>query len=278
MSPRYSCIWGSVYKITMFLRSGVSDALCPRRGGFVAAGRLPSGGPWAERRWRRALAAAPRPLSLAWARPAPPPALSRGGRGGSAGGASPASARPRPARRRLPSGAERSPAPSHRRAGAGGPQSRAGGGMCGRTACSLGADNLRRACAYRDRRGRRQQPEWIRAERYRPSYNKGPQSSGPVLLSRRHLQQVPPPPPAPRFANPNKGAGAASWLRQRPLRVGTLLAAAVQRPARPLPVLWLKFEVGRAVGTGLRLPGWCGTRPNRKGLLGLSSLSGRGEY
>ncbi|NWS31954.1 HMCES protein, partial [Polioptila caerulea] len=54
--------------------------------------------------------------------------------------------------------------------------------MCGRTACSLGADNLRRACAYRDRGGQRRQPEW-------PSYNKGPQSSGPVLLSRRHLQQ-----------------------------------------------------------------------------------------
>lgn len=64
--------------------------------------------------------------------------------------------------------------------------------MCGRTACSLGADNLRRACAYRDRRGRPRQPEWVRAERYRPSYNKGPQSSGPVLLSRRHLQQVGP--------------------------------------------------------------------------------------
>ncbi|NXJ66178.1 HMCES protein, partial [Rostratula benghalensis] len=61
--------------------------------------------------------------------------------------------------------------------------------MCGRTACSLGAENLRRACAYRDSGGRRRQPEWIRAERYRPSYNKGPQSSGPVLLSRRHLQQ-----------------------------------------------------------------------------------------
>ncbi|NXH14925.1 HMCES protein, partial [Bucco capensis] len=61
--------------------------------------------------------------------------------------------------------------------------------MCGRTACSLGADNLRRACAYRDQRGHRRQPEWIRAESYRPSYNKGPQSSGPVLLSRRHLQQ-----------------------------------------------------------------------------------------
>ncbi|NWR83123.1 HMCES protein, partial [Furnarius figulus] len=61
--------------------------------------------------------------------------------------------------------------------------------MCGRTACSLGADNLRRACAYRDRRGRRLQPHWVREERYQPSYNKGPQSSGPVLLSRRHLHQ-----------------------------------------------------------------------------------------
>ncbi|NXX98475.1 HMCES protein, partial [Centropus bengalensis] len=61
--------------------------------------------------------------------------------------------------------------------------------MCGRTACSLGADNLRRACAYRDRRGRRREPEWIQAERYQPSYNKGPQTRGPVLLSRRHLQQ-----------------------------------------------------------------------------------------
>lgn len=62
--------------------------------------------------------------------------------------------------------------------------------MCGRTACSLGAARLRRACAYRDRRGRRQQPEWLREERYRPSYNKGPQSCGPVLLSRKHVQQV----------------------------------------------------------------------------------------
>ncbi|NXO41156.1 HMCES protein, partial [Locustella ochotensis] len=61
--------------------------------------------------------------------------------------------------------------------------------MCGRTACSLAADNLRRACAYRDRRGRYRQPEWVRQERYQPSYNKGPQSSGPVLLSRRHLHQ-----------------------------------------------------------------------------------------
>ncbi|NXU33967.1 HMCES protein, partial [Drymodes brunneopygia] len=61
--------------------------------------------------------------------------------------------------------------------------------MCGRTACTLAADNLRRACAYRDRRGQHRQPEWVRAERYQPSYNKAPQSGGPVLLSRRHLYQ-----------------------------------------------------------------------------------------
>lgn len=81
--------------------------------------------------------------------------------------------------------------------------------MCGRTACSLAADNLRRACAYRDRRGQHRQPEWVRRERYQPSYNKGPQSSGPVLLSRRHLHQVLRPSlrgPATRAAGPSPGS------------------------------------------------------------------------
>ncbi|KAM8799650.1 abasic site processing protein HMCES [Eudromia elegans] len=61
--------------------------------------------------------------------------------------------------------------------------------MCGRTVCSLGAEALRRACAYRDRGGRRRQPEWVGAQRHRPSYNRGPRSHGPVLLSRRHVEQ-----------------------------------------------------------------------------------------
>ncbi|NWS74707.1 HMCES protein, partial [Crotophaga sulcirostris] len=61
--------------------------------------------------------------------------------------------------------------------------------MCGRTACSLPPHNLRRACAYRDRQGGRRQPPPVGAERYRPSYNKGPQSRAPPLLSRRHLHQ-----------------------------------------------------------------------------------------
>lgn len=81
--------------------------------------------------------------------------------------------------------------------------------MCGRTACSLGAARLRRACAYRDRQGRRQQPEWLREGRYRPSYNKGPQSSGPVLLSRKHVQQVTG--GASAGARPPGGWGADLW-------------------------------------------------------------------
>ncbi|KAJ7316887.1 hypothetical protein JRQ81_003049 [Phrynocephalus forsythii] len=61
--------------------------------------------------------------------------------------------------------------------------------MCGRTAVSLGADRIRRACVYRDNQGRRRHPEWKNAERYSPSYNKSPQSNSPVLLSRKHFEK-----------------------------------------------------------------------------------------
>ncbi|NWT06356.1 HMCES protein, partial [Mionectes macconnelli] len=61
--------------------------------------------------------------------------------------------------------------------------------MCGRTGGALGADNRGGACAYRDRRGRGGQPEWVRGGRYQPSYNKGPGGSGPVLLGGGHLHQ-----------------------------------------------------------------------------------------
>lgn len=90
--------------------------------------------------------------------------------------------------------------------------------MCGRTACSLGAARLRRACAYRDRRGRRQQPEWLREECYRPSYNKGPQSCGPVLLSRKHVQQVNG--GASAGARPPGGGGGLHPIGVLGLRVG----------------------------------------------------------
>uniref|UniRef100_A0A8C9EGG4 Abasic site processing protein HMCES n=1 Tax=Phocoena sinus TaxID=42100 RepID=A0A8C9EGG4_PHOSS len=61
--------------------------------------------------------------------------------------------------------------------------------MCGRTSCHLSKEVLTRACAYRDRQGQRRLPEWRDPDRYCPSYNKSPQSSSPVLLSRLHVEK-----------------------------------------------------------------------------------------
>ncbi|XP_026162755.1 abasic site processing protein HMCES isoform X2 [Mastacembelus armatus] len=65
--------------------------------------------------------------------------------------------------------------------------------MCGRTACTLAPDEISRACSYRSRGGQRRQPRWRDgdAEKYRPSYNKSPQSMSPVLLSQRHFDKDP---------------------------------------------------------------------------------------
>ncbi|KAM4613935.1 abasic site processing protein HMCES isoform 1-T2 [Polymixia lowei] len=66
--------------------------------------------------------------------------------------------------------------------------------MCGRTACTLAPDEVSRACRYRDRGGQRRQPRWRDgdADKYRPSYNKSPQSTSPVLLSQRHFDKSAP--------------------------------------------------------------------------------------
>ncbi|XP_071351241.1 abasic site processing protein HMCES [Trachinotus anak] len=63
--------------------------------------------------------------------------------------------------------------------------------MCGRTACTLAPDEVSRACSYRSRAGRRRRPRWRDgdADKYRPSYNKSPQSMSPVLLSQRHFDE-----------------------------------------------------------------------------------------
>nr|XP_004665165.2 abasic site processing protein HMCES [Jaculus jaculus]XP_045008535.1 abasic site processing protein HMCES [Jaculus jaculus]XP_045008536.1 abasic site processing protein HMCES [Jaculus jaculus]XP_045008537.1 abasic site processing protein HMCES [Jaculus jaculus] len=61
--------------------------------------------------------------------------------------------------------------------------------MCGRTSCHLPRDALTRACAYRDRQGQQRLPQWKDPDRYCPSYNKSPQSSSPVLLSRLHFEK-----------------------------------------------------------------------------------------
>ncbi|XP_018535585.1 abasic site processing protein HMCES [Lates calcarifer] len=63
--------------------------------------------------------------------------------------------------------------------------------MCGRTACTLAPDEVRRACTYRNRSGKRRRPRWRDgdADKYRPSYNKNPQSMSPVLLSKKHFDK-----------------------------------------------------------------------------------------
>ncbi|MCJ8744231.1 hypothetical protein PDJAM_G00116080 [Pangasius djambal] len=63
--------------------------------------------------------------------------------------------------------------------------------MCGRTACTLVPNELQRASRYRDRSGKQRRPQWRDgdAEKYRPSYNKSPQSFSPVLLSSRHFNK-----------------------------------------------------------------------------------------
>ncbi|XP_063071041.1 abasic site processing protein HMCES [Engraulis encrasicolus] len=63
--------------------------------------------------------------------------------------------------------------------------------MCGRTACTLAPDEVSRASKYRDRSGRQRRPQWRDGDmdKYRPSYNKSPQSNSPVLLSHRHFKK-----------------------------------------------------------------------------------------
>ncbi|CAL8336661.1 unnamed protein product [Merluccius merluccius] len=63
--------------------------------------------------------------------------------------------------------------------------------MCGRTACTLDPEEVSRASRYATRGGRRRQPRWRDgdADKYRPSYNKTPQSFSPVLLSQRHFDK-----------------------------------------------------------------------------------------
>ncbi|XP_064160053.1 abasic site processing protein HMCES isoform X2 [Anguilla rostrata] len=66
--------------------------------------------------------------------------------------------------------------------------------MCGRTACTLAPDEISRASKYQDRAGRRHRPQWRDGDpdKYRPSYNKSPQSNSPVLLSRKHFDKEAP--------------------------------------------------------------------------------------
>ncbi|KAK2874374.1 hypothetical protein Q8A67_021527 [Cirrhinus molitorella] len=63
--------------------------------------------------------------------------------------------------------------------------------MCGRTACTLAPNELSRAARYQNRTGQRRRPRWKDGDtdKYRPSYNKSPQSFSPILLSNRHFNK-----------------------------------------------------------------------------------------
>ncbi|PIO15327.1 hypothetical protein AB205_0112250 [Aquarana catesbeiana] len=63
--------------------------------------------------------------------------------------------------------------------------------MCGRTACTLAPDDVGKACEYQNKRGERKRPGWRDgdSDKYKPSYNKCPQSNSPVLLSLKHFQK-----------------------------------------------------------------------------------------
>uniref|UniRef100_A0A672SVF4 Uncharacterized protein n=1 Tax=Sinocyclocheilus grahami TaxID=75366 RepID=A0A672SVF4_SINGR len=64
--------------------------------------------------------------------------------------------------------------------------------MCGRTACTLVLNELSRAARYQDRTGQPHGPRWKDGDtdKFRPSYNKSPQSFSPVLVSNRHFNKA----------------------------------------------------------------------------------------
>ncbi|KAM6927776.1 LOW QUALITY PROTEIN: abasic site processing protein HMCES [Xenentodon cancila] len=64
--------------------------------------------------------------------------------------------------------------------------------MCGRTACTLAPDEVSRGCGfYRNRRGHSGSARWRDGDagQYEPRTTRSPQSSSPVLLSRRHFDE-----------------------------------------------------------------------------------------
>ncbi|KAM6214526.1 abasic site processing protein HMCES isoform 2-T2 [Rhynchocyon petersi] len=84
--------------------------------------------------------------------------------------------------------------------------------MCGRTSCHLPRDVLTRACAYHDRQGQKQLPEWRDADKYCPSYNKSPQSDNPVLLSRLHFDKGAD--SSERIITPMRWGLVPSWFKE----------------------------------------------------------------
>uniref|UniRef100_T1J1B1 Abasic site processing protein HMCES n=1 Tax=Strigamia maritima TaxID=126957 RepID=T1J1B1_STRMM len=58
--------------------------------------------------------------------------------------------------------------------------------MCGRTACTLHPDDIRKCCTYTNQNGNKVVPQWINQDLYHPSYNLGPTRHSPVLTSNKN--------------------------------------------------------------------------------------------
>lgn len=67
--------------------------------------------------------------------------------------------------------------------------------MCGRTACSLGPDCIRRATEYvNQKNGKKVRPEWKDVSgdgsfKFKPRYNQAPTQMLPILTSKKHFDK-----------------------------------------------------------------------------------------
>jgi len=90
--------------------------------------------------------------------------------------------------------------------------------MCGRKACTLAPDDLVRACVYKDKSGRRQQPQWKDApggQTYKTSCNIAPTAHCPVLLAGCQLPDA----SSQRVLMPMKWGLTPAWHKDDPYKI-----------------------------------------------------------
>jgi len=91
--------------------------------------------------------------------------------------------------------------------------------MCGRTACTLAADDFPKACKYKGKNGKTQEPQWRdggSGAKYYPSHNISPQSYTPVLLSSQHFKGTTSEAMPERVLQPMRWGLIPSWHRGDP--------------------------------------------------------------
>ncbi|XP_078347006.1 abasic site processing protein HMCES-like isoform X2 [Oculina patagonica] len=91
--------------------------------------------------------------------------------------------------------------------------------MCGRTACTLAPDEFSKACRFKGKNGKVQEPTWRDAAsggKYYPSYNISPQSFTPVLLSSQHFNTAASEVTSERVLQPMRWGLIPSWHRGDP--------------------------------------------------------------